>query len=178
MEIPGEKMSKIKFDLIEKKCKAVAEEFMEELELLPIFLNYYPEVQNKWLEDIGLSQREMAIVKRVVDDYRERKVELENKELPQKRKEVIELENDVLQEMYEARLLSIKAEAPLKVAKNILKEQYPGTAILEPRELEELENLTLFKEHEERFPWNFLVFDDKRKKIIGIKVVKEGKCEV
>ena len=112
-------MSELKFEMLEKKCKEVAEEFMEELELLPIFLNYYPDVQEKWLEDIGLSAREQKIIKKLADEYAKRKVAQQNKEEPQKRKEVIEIENEILREMYRGRLLVIKAESPLKAAKNV-----------------------------------------------------------
>ncbi|HDQ59622.1 MAG TPA: hypothetical protein ENN30_00345 [Candidatus Woesearchaeota archaeon] len=171
-------MTKLKFEMLEKKCKDVAEEFMEELELLPIFFNYYPEVRRKWLEEIGLNEKEILIVSQVAEEYARRKVALQNKKIPKKRKQVINIENDILQEMYEGRLMVVKSESPLKTSMKILKQQYEETAILDPRELEELENITLFKEHKKRFPWNFLIFDSNKMKIIGIKVVEENKCEV
>ena len=159
-------MPKIKFEMLEKKCKEVAAEFMEELELLPIFLNYYPDVQDKWLKEIKLTEKEISSIKGVIDEYAKQKVALQNKKLPKTRQEVIELENDILQKMYEGRLMVLKAKSPLAAAKKILKQSYQDSAVVDPKQLEKLENLTLFKEHQKRFPWNFLFFDSKNSKII------------
>jgi len=171
-------MTKIKFKMLEKKCKDVAKEFMEELELLPIFLNYYPDVQRRWLEDMGLNEKEILIINQVTEEYAKKKVALQNKKKPKTKQQIIKIENEVLRDMYQGRLMIIKAKAPLKTSKKMLKQKYPDAAILDPDELEELEQLTLFKDHKKRFPWNFLVFDSKDMKIIGVKIVEENKCEV
>jgi len=165
----------MRFETLEKKCKECAEEFLEQLELLPIFLNYYPDVREDWLEEIGLTKADIKRIKKVVDEYAKRKVELENKRLPQKRKEVIQIEDEVLKQMYEGKLIKIKkTKAPKKTAKQLIKEMYPNCAIIDDEKLRKLETLTLFKEHQKRFPMNFLVFDPEKLKIIGIEVIEEG----
>ncbi len=165
----------MKFETLEKTCKECAEEFIEELKLLPVFLNYFPDVQEKWLEEIGLSKSDIQKIKKVVSKYAEEKVKLENERLPQKREDVILIENDVLKKMFIGKLIKIKdTNVPKKVANEIIKELYPNCAIINPEQLRELETLTLFKEHEKRFPMNFLVFDPDKFKIIGIEVIEGG----
>jgi hypothetical protein len=53
-----------------------------------------------------------------------------------------------------------------------LKSAYPNSVILGPRKWEKLEDLVFFKKHINRKPLNFLVFDIKNKKIVGVEVIK------
>lgn len=161
----------ISFNELEKKCKECADEFLEELELLPVFLNYYPDVQEKWLEDIGLSKEDILKIKQVVDEYAKKKVELENKETPQKREEVIKIEDQVLKGMYRGIVLSVE-KINEEFILDFLKSKYPKAAVLGPEQLQKLENLTLFKDHVKRFPVNFLVFDPGSNKITGYEAVE------
>ena len=167
-------MVEIIFENLEKECKECAEEFIEELELLPIFLNYYPDVQEKWLEDIGLSKENIQEIKKVIDTYAQEKVKLENERNPQKREEVIKIEDEILKKMFEARLLKIKnTDSPVKTAKTVVQGLFPNTTIIDSEQLRELENLTYFKEHQKRFPMNFLIFDSKNMKIISVEIIED-----
>jgi hypothetical protein len=163
----------MKFEKLEKKYPEVAEEFLEQLELLPIFLNYYPDVREDWLEEIGLSKEDIKKIKKVADEYAKRKVELENKYLPKTREDVIKIEDEILREMYVGRLLKFEKKVPKSVVEEIVNGLYPNAAIINDEKLRKLEVLTLFKEHKKRFPMNFLVFDADNLKIIGIEVVEE-----
>ena len=163
----------MKFEKLEKKYPEVAAEFLEQLELLPIFLNYYPDVREDWLEEIGLSKSDIKKVKKVVDEYARRKVELENKYLPKTREDVIKIEDEVLRQMYVGRMLKFKNKVPKKLVKEIVESLYPNAAIIDDEQLRKLEDLTLFKEHKKRFPMNFLVFDAENLKIVGIEVIEE-----
>ena len=163
----------MKFERLEKKYPDAAEEFLEQLELLPIFLNYYPDVREDWLEEIGLTKDDIKKIKEVVDEYARKKVELENKILPKTKKDTIKIENDVLRQMYAGRLLKFGKRIPKKLVNEIVESLYPNAAIINDEKLRRLEELTLFKEHEKRFPMNFLVFDANNLKIIGIEVIWE-----
>ena len=54
---------KISFDELKKECKECAADFITELELLPIFLNYYKDIEEKWLEEAGLKKEDISKVK-------------------------------------------------------------------------------------------------------------------
>ncbi|MCD6575654.1 MAG: hypothetical protein J7K73_00670 [Nanoarchaeota archaeon] len=167
-------MAELNFEELEKKYPEAAAEFLEQLELLPIFLNYYPDVREDWLEEIGLSKSDIQKIKKVVDEYAKRKVELENKYVPKTREDVIKIEDEVLRQVYVGRLIKIKkTDAPKKTAKEIVEGLYPNAAIIDDEKLRKLETLTLFKEHKKRFPMNFIVFDPDNLKIIGIEIIEE-----
>jgi hypothetical protein len=163
----------IGFDELKKECKAVAEEFIEELELLPVFLNFYPDVQEKWLHELKLSAEQITKISQVVDVYAKKKVELENKKLPTTREDVVKIEDTVLREMYQGIVLKSDNIDP-DIMQKVINAKYPDAAVLGPKELEKLELLTLFKEHQKRFPTDFLVFDPISGKIIGFEVIKRG----
>lgn len=164
----------MKFEVLKKKYSQAASEFLEQLELLPIFLNYYPDVREEWLEEIGLSKGDIAKINKVINKYAERKVELENEKLPETKEDVIKIEDKILKEMYVGKLIKIGKTAGYKsVSKKVIEGIYPNCAILDDGQLRKLESLTLFKEHKKRFPLNFLVFDPKNFKIISIEIIEE-----
>jgi hypothetical protein len=163
---------KISFEELKKGCKECASDFITELELLPIFLNYYKDLEEKWLEEAGLKKEDISKVKKVVDEYSRRKVELENKELPQKREEVIKIEDKVLKEMYEGVMLKVSKIKKAFVLE-FLRSRYPEAAILTPEQLAKLESITLFKEDMGKFPVDFLVFDAESNKIVGYEVIEK-----
>jgi hypothetical protein len=165
----------ISFERLEKQNKELAEEFLKELELLPVFLNYFPDVQEKWLHEAGVKPDDVAKIKQVASHYAAEKVKLENKLLPQEREQVIRIEDAVLKNLFSAKLYKISAE-PNKVGKlveAVLKQEYPEAAVLAPEQLKKIERFTLFEHEEKRFPMHYLVFDPKGLKIIGIEVVKK-----
>jgi hypothetical protein len=164
---------KISFEELKKECKECAADFITELELLPIFLNYYKDVEDKWLEEAGLKKGEISKIKKVVDEYAKRKVELEKKEKPQNREETIKIEDKVLREMYEGIVVkvgSIKDE----FIKSFLQSKYPDAVILSPEQMHKLEKVTLFVEHMKKFPADFLVFDAESNKIIGYELFESS----
>ena len=107
-----------------------------------------------------------------MDEYSRQKVELENKELPQKRAEVIEIEDKVLKGMYGGVMLKVSKIKKAFVLE-FLHSRYPEAAILTPEQLAKLENITLFKGHAGKFPVDFLVFDAESNKIIGYEVIEK-----
>jgi hypothetical protein len=161
----------VKFKQLKKKHKAIAEEFLEQLELLPIFLNYYGDIQKKWLGKLNLSLREIGAISQVIDLYDRKKIELENRLLPRTRKQVIHIENKVLKNMYIGRLLSTP-DVNSKIIIAFIKEEFPDSVILSPEQLRKLELLTLFRENMKKFPVHYLVFDSESGKIIGYEITK------
>ena len=164
----------MKFEILEKKHSQVAEEFLEQLELLPIFLNYYADVREKWLEEIGLSSKDIARISKVVDRYAEKKIEIEKERMPSTREDVIKIEDGILREMYVGKLIKLSKTAAYKsVSRKLIEELYPNCAIIDDEQLRKLESLEMFKEHKRRFPLNFLVFDPENFKIISIEIILE-----
>lgn len=166
---------KISFEELKKECKTCAIEFLEELEMLPIFLNYFPSVQEKWLEEAGISKSNIAKIKAVISEYAKEKVALENKRLPKTREDVIKIEDEVLKKMFVAKLFktNLSPAKDAKVIENIIKQEYPEAAIVTPEQLRKIEKFVLFKKLGKKFPMDWLVFDPKGMKIISIEVVKK-----
>ncbi len=164
----------MRFKTLERKHPESAKEFLETLNMLPIFLNYYPEVRDKWMKDIGLKKRDISRVNKVVSKYAEEKVKLENKKKPKNRKDVILIEDEVLKNIFEAKLIKIHhSQSLLRTSKEIIKQEYSNCAIIEPEQMDELESMLLMEGHKKRFPMDFLVFDPKNMKIIGVEVISE-----
>jgi len=164
----------INFEELQKECKSCAIEFIQELSMLPIFLNYFPQVQEKWLEEAGLSISSIQITKAVVSEYLRQKVALEQRIMPQKREDVIKIEDEILKRIFVGKLMKINQEpsAIRKILESLITQQYEGAAVITPEQLAKIEKLTLFEKEGKKFPMNYLVFDPRTMKIIGIEIIR------
>ena len=164
----------INFEELQKECKSCAIEFIQELSMLPIFLNYFPQVQEKWLEEAGLSISSIQITKAVVSEYLRQKVALEQRIMPQKREDVIKIEDEILKRIFVGKLMKINQEpsAIRKILESLITQQYEGAAVITPEQLAKIEKLTLFEKEWKKFPMNYLVFDPRTMKIIGIEIIR------
>ena len=143
--------------------------------MLPVFLNYFPEVQEKWLEEAGISKADISKIKALVFGYAKEKVALENKSLPKTKGDMIAFEDNILKKMFVGKIFRT-SEEPGKVRKvieNLLKQQYSGAAIITPEELAKIEKFTLFHKEKRKFLIVYLVFDPENMKIIGIEIAKK-----
>jgi len=142
--------------------------------MLPIFLNYFPQVQEKWLEEAGLSISSIQITKAVVSEYLRQKVALEQRIMPQKREDVIKIEDEILKRIFVGKLMKINQEpsAIRKILESLITQQYEGAAVITPEQLAKIEKLTLFEKEGKKFPMNYLVFDPRTMKIIGIEIIR------
>jgi len=166
---------KLNFEELKKECKTCAAEFIAELEMLPVFLNYFPEVQEKWLEEAGIIKSDIAKIKTVIAQYAKEKIALENKLLPKTREDVIKIEDQVLKKMFTAKILKVNEE-PVKIKKiteNLIKQQYPDSVLITSEQLGKIEKFTLFQKENKGFPTDYIIFDPKNMSIIGIEVIKK-----
>jgi hypothetical protein len=165
----------ISFEKVEKQCKECAADFIEELQMLPIFLNYFPDVQERWLEDAKIDGTDIFKIRLVAANYAMQKVKLENKLLPKTREDVIKIEDQVLKGMYVGKLFKTNAD-PAKmgnVIEILIKQEYPNSAVLTPEQLKKIEKFMLFQKVGKKFAVSYLVFDSEHTKIIGIEVTKK-----
>lgn len=94
-----------------KISHSLIKELLHEAELLIILFTSPPEVQKKWLSKLNFSKKEIKIIMCFSDLFAKRKAELIINKSPKDRKDVILLENDVIESLYEPRLLSVKDES-------------------------------------------------------------------
>ena len=164
----------MKFKTLERNHPECAAEFLEELNLLAVLLNYPPENRIKWLKKIGIKKRNLARIEKIALKYAEEKVKLENKKKPKNKKEVILIEDEILKKMFKGKLIKIHhTQSLLRTSKEILKQEYPNAAIIEPEQMDELESVMSIEGHVKRFPMDFLVFDSKNMEIIGVETISE-----
>ena len=165
----------MKFKTLERKHPECAAEFLEEINLLAVFLNYPPEIRMKWLKKIGIKKRNLARIEKVALKYAEEKVNLENKKKPKNKKEVMLIEDEVLRKMFRGKLMKIHhTQSLLRTSKEVLKQEYPNAAIIEPEQMDELESVMSLEGHIKRSPLDFLVFDPKNVEIIGVETISEN----
>jgi len=102
-------MKKVSIEKLKKSFKGIDDEFLHQAEFLIIMFNFWPEVQRKWLKKFKLKPKEVEQVMKVSDLYAKRKVSLMNKQLPKNRRDIILIENDILESLYEPRIMRVKA---------------------------------------------------------------------
>lgn len=159
----------LKFEKLEKEVK---EDFIEEQKLLAVFLNYYPDVRLKWLAELELTTSELIRIDKIADYYAKQKVEEENRLKPQKKEEIVKIEDAVLRKIYVGKLLKVYGVTrPEKIAEFLIRSEYRDCTILMPEQLQQLEKATFFAEYKKKFPMSFLIFDSENMKIIGIEAV-------
>lgn len=132
-------MTKISFEAIEERYDDLDDEFFHEAELLIILFNFHPGVQAKWLSKLGFKEKEIKIIQELSDLFNKRKAELVKDKKPDNRQEVILLENDVIEELYEPRLLDINKNS--EAITKWIKKKHPTAVILKEEQLDELEDL-------------------------------------
>ena len=156
-----------KVSSLEKKYKGLAKESTVEAELLIKFFNFWPEVQVKWLLELGFNKSDIKTIMKLSDKYAELKVKLINERIPKNRKDIIIIENDVLEMIYKPRLMILKEPTKgeaIEVASKWIKQRYKDAVILDPKKLDDLEALM-------RHPTggvDFLVFT--KDEVIGYEV--------
>lgn len=165
----------ISFEKLEKQCKECAAEFIGELEMLPLFLNYFPDVQEKWLEEAGIDKTDIFKIRLVASNYAMEKVKLENKLLPKTRDDVIKIEDQVLKKMYVGKIFKTNADphSMKNVIDMVLMQEYKNCALISAEQLSKIEKFTLFHKLGKKFPMTYLIFDSEHMKIIGVEVVKK-----
>jgi len=176
MEIcEGSKM-KLTFEILEKKYPETAEAFLEDLKLLPIFLNYFKEVQDKWLLEIGLNEDEIHKVRKTINKYWEIRDKIEKERPPKDKKEEVLIEDKALRQVFEGKFLKIESKVKNfeNIAETIVKSENSNCVVISPSKLKKLEkNLLFAHQHGKVFPENFLVFDPFKGKIILYEVIQK-----
>ncbi|MCK4670602.1 MAG: hypothetical protein KAT43_05360 [Nanoarchaeota archaeon] len=169
-------MKSMKFEALEKKYPREAKEFVTDQKVAVTFLN--SPVRGNWMSILELKKKDVEAIKQVIDAYAKQKVIGINKVKPKYRKEVIQIENEIFEKMFEGKFYKIrhakervrdKVEA-MEIVEKLLKKDYPGAAILDIHKLERLATLCSL---ENETPSEFMVFDPKNMKIISIEVVVE-----
>ncbi|MBW3011002.1 hypothetical protein KY335_04335 [Candidatus Woesearchaeota archaeon] len=169
-------MKSVKFEALEKEYPREAEEFVTDQKVAVTFLN--SPVRGNWMSILELDKKDVEKIKAVVDSYAKQKIIEVNKKSPQSRKEVIQIENEIFEKMFEGRVFRIKhikervpdkVEA-IEIVEKMLKNEYPEAAILDMHKLERLATLCAL---ENETPSEFMVFDPKSMKIISAEVVVE-----
>ena len=131
-------------DKLKKEFKGIVQEFFNEAQLLIIMFNFWPEVQEKWLKELGYKKEEREIILKVSDLYAKRKVRMITKKMPTSREGIILIEDEVLKSLYEPRIMRVlidnKKDA-LQIARDYLENKYPNAVIMDQKRIDELEDL-------------------------------------
>lgn len=165
-------MITVKYEQIKKDFPEKASELLQEQETLVLFLNL--PVRKNWMTIIKLSDEEQKRVNKIVERYAKLKIEEENKLKPKSKEEIMEIENNTLKKIFEARMVKVghvknKFEA-VKIAKGLAKEEFPKGVILDANKLDKL--TTLAGADSTRItPTDVLVFDPENVKIISYELV-------
>mgnify|MGYP001573736514 CR=1 FL=1 len=163
-------MEKVNFNFYRKKFKGHAKEFIEDQELMLIFLN--SPVRLNWMKFVGLKQSDINKIMKIVEYYAKLKIKEENKKKPKTRNAIIKIESDCLRKIFLGRIIKVggivRKTERFKIVNKILKSEYKNSVILNPLQLEKLVILAGLSKSD--IPTDFLVFDLRNKKIIGIDV--------
>ncbi len=151
------------------KRDAIIKRFFHEAELLIILFNMNPVVQVKSLKKIKVKDEDINKFLKISTLFNKRKDKLIIKRKPKNRQEVILIENEVMRELYEPRILRLSnCDKELLVsAEEWLKCRYPKALIINHKMIDKLE---LIMDLNDRSV-DFLVFTNN--KIISYKVIEE-----
>jgi len=125
-------MKKLGIEDLKQKYLGIDDEFLHQAEFLVILFNFWPEVQRKWLKKFKFKPKEIEQVMKISDLYAKQKVELMNKRLPKNRRDIIIIENDVIESLYKPRLLKVKAKdkvEALGIAEEYLESKHKGVLV-------------------------------------------------
>ena len=164
-------MVEIKFSRLKKECPECAEDLIVDQELLLIFLN--SPIRDKIMKFSKLNKTEKKIIQESVDYYAKLKIEEEKKKKPKTEKDVRNIEVGILKKLFSAEILefkNLKRTEALDVARKIIKVGYPDSAVLEMLEIDRIATLTGI-DTKRNFPSEFMVFDAKNRKIVGVGVI-------
>jgi len=163
-------MVEIKFSRLKKECQACADDLMVDQELLLLFLN--SPIREKIMKFSKLNKNDKNVIQEFVDYYAKLKIELEKKKKPETENDVRNIEIGILKNIFNAEILgfkNLKRKEALEIARKIIKVGYPDSVVLEMLEIDKIATLTGIDTSKE-FPSEFLIFDIKNKKIIGIGI--------
>ncbi len=167
-------MQEIKYRALKKQFPKKAKEIFKTQEALAIFLN--SPFREKWINKLKLKRSEAKKVKEIIEYYGKLKISEENKKKPKKWKDILIIEDNCLKKIFEGRLFELKhAKSKYfakRIMKKILEKEFPESVIFTPRKVKKLLRLTEV-EKAKKAPMEFIVFDSKKKKIIGIEIVLE-----
>ncbi len=122
--------------------KQEVKEYLHEAELLIIMFNFWPAVQRKWLKLLKYKKKEIDIIMGLSNLFNEKKSRLISKNKPLNRKEIILLENDVIEQLYKPRVMTLLAsdkKTALKIALRALQKEHPESVILDKKRINALE---------------------------------------
>ncbi len=163
-------MVEIKFSRLKKECPVCADDLMVDQELLLLFLN--SPIRDKIMKFSKLNKNEKKVIQEFVDYYSKLKIEFEKKKRPETENDVRDIEVNILKKIFDAEILgfkNLKRKEALEIARKIIKVGYPDSVVLEMLEVDKIATLTGINTKKE-FPSEFLIFDIKNKKIIGISI--------
>jgi len=166
-------MPKVSFSYLKKELPKEAEEFVTEQEALVDFLN--SPARANWLKMLKLKEEDIKKINEIVEYYAKMKIEQEKRKKPLSREDVIHIEDACLKNIFVGHILKIQGvkerSKALKVAKGLLEQDYKGKVIFDEQMLEKLSVLAGIDGTRRRFPVDFVIFDDKEKKVICVDVV-------
>lgn len=167
-------MKSVKYESFEKEYPRAADEFVTDQKIAVTFLN--SPVRGNWMTILDLSDKEIKAIEKIIGRYAKKKIEQEKKKKPRTRLEVIRIENEIFERMFQGKVYKVrhrteqvpdKVEAVETVGK-ILKKEYPKAAILDLQKLGRLATLCSLGEE---MPSEFMVFDPEKMKIISVEVI-------
>lgn len=135
-------MARVSFEKLSDRFSDLDDEFFHEAELLIIFFDFHPDVLTKWLSGLKFKPAESKVIVALSGLFNQKKAALIAKKKPSNRRGVILIENDVIESLYEPRLLRVHDESrdcALKDAKNWLMDKHKGSVILDESRINALE---------------------------------------
>jgi hypothetical protein len=158
---------KVSIESLKDKYRGIDDEFQHEAELLIILFNFWPEVQRRWLMKLRLKPAEIETVMKVSDLFAKKKVQLMNDKVPVNRKGIILVENDVMESLYDPRIIRVlenDRKDALKIAKKYLGQEHADSVIIDQAQIDKLEDIMRLQDRSV----DFLIFS--KNKIISYQV--------
>lgn len=137
-------MGKVSLGSLEERYDEIVKEFLHEAELLVIFFTSPPAAQKKWLAGLKFNPKEINVIMQLSDLFARRKVKLMIEKVPKNREGIILIENDVMESLYEPRLLRVKDETRECALKDVMKwlqRRHSNDVILNEDRINALEDL-------------------------------------